>query len=142
MPDLYPCSITIKQGGAPLVGAVVSLRQKQGESIGWNTEGITDSRGVAHIATGIDFKGAPAGEYSVVVSKTEMAPSKFSPHAPEDPAEAEKWYNESIAEKRMMYRLVKAEFSDAKTTPHSITITKGKNTATFDVGEPVQEEIK
>jgi len=29
-----------------------------------------------------------------------------------------------------------------KTSPHTITISKGKNEATFDVGEPIKEEIK
>jgi len=142
MPDLYPCSITITQGGGPLQGALVRLEPKQGGNIGWGVDGRTNARGVAQIATGIDFKGAPAGEYFVLVSKTEMAPSKFSPTSPEDPAEAAKWYNDSINEKRAIYRLVKAEFDNTKTTTLSITIAKGKNNATFDVGEPVKEEIK
>jgi len=34
------------------------------------------------------------------------------------------------------------ESGNAKTTPHSFTITKGPNKTTFDVGEAIKEEIK
>ncbi|MCL2306451.1 MAG: hypothetical protein FWC43_14015 [Planctomycetaceae bacterium] len=142
MPDLFPCSITITHGGTPCEGASVSLLQKEGGSIGWDIGARTNSKGVAQIATGTDFKGAPAGEYSVVVTKMELEPSKIVYPPPEDPVAHEKWYNEMKSEKRAWYSSVKAEFTNAKTTPHSITVTKKGTTATFDVGEPVNEVVK
>ena len=142
MPDLYSCNITITQGGVPLEGALVKLEPKQGGSIGWNSDGKTDTKGIAHVATGIDFKGVPLGEYVVRVSKTEISPSEFPDIPPKDPAEYDKWRTGVQNEKRITYNLVKPEFNDAKMTPHSITITKGKNEAAFDVGEPIKEEIK
>ena len=142
MPDLYPCSITITQGGTPLEGALVKLEPKQGGTIAWNSDGRTDAKGIAKIATGIDFNGVPEGEYIVRVSKTELSPSELAEYAPKNPIEYDKWEKAKRAEKRITYNLVKPEFNDAKMAPHSITITKGKNEATFDVGEPIKEEIK
>jgi hypothetical protein len=141
-PDLFPCKITITQGGSPLEGALVFLSPKSGVSNGWNTEGKTDSKGVADLKTHVDFKGAPAGDYVVRISKTELSPSSVSEIEPKDPVEYDKWDRAKRAEKRTMYNLVKTEFNDAKKTPHFITISKGKNEAAFDVGEPIKDEIK
>ena len=144
MPDLYSCKIAITQEEKPLKGAVVRLEPKTGGSIGWRCDGKTNAKGVAEIATGIDFKGVPEGEYVVCVSKTELEPSAFPDKAPTDPVEREKWRVGVNAEAitRKTYRYVKPEFNDAKKTSHSITIVKGKNEATFDVGEPIKEEVK
>ena len=142
MPDLFPCKITITQEGTPLEGATVTLFPKTGGSNGWNTVGLTNANGVAEMKTQVDFKGAPVGEYVVRVTKTDISPSAFPEKAPTDPVEYEKWYQGSSVEKRITYRLVKAEFDDMRRTPHFITIDKGKNEATFDVGEPIKEEIR
>ncbi len=142
MPDLYPCKITITQGGKPLEGAAVVLTPKSGLSNGWNTEGATDADGIAEIKTHVDFKGAPEGEFIVRVSKTELSPSSVPDKAPTDPVEYEKWDMAKRAEKRVAFRFVKPEFDDPKKTPHKITISKGKNEAAFDVGEPIKDEIK
>ncbi len=142
LPELFPCSITITQSGKPLEGALVTLVPKSGRSNGWNTNGRTDVDGVAELKTQVNFDGAPAGEYVVRVSKNELSPSSVSTVAPADPIEYQKWYAVKRTEKLASIRLVKPEFDDVKKTPHKITITKGKNEATFDVGEPIKEEIK
>jgi len=142
LPELFPCQITITQEGTLLEGAAVVLFPKSGGSNGWNTEGVTNAKGVAELKTHLEFKGAPAGDYVVLVTKTELSPSAWPIDPPKDPVEKEEWYNGKAAEKRINYRFIKPEFGDAKKTPHSITITKGKNEATFDVGEPIKEEIK
>jgi len=142
MPDLFPCKITITQEGTPLAGGAVVLFPKSGGSNGWNTEGVTNANGVADLKTHLEFQGAPAGDYVVLVTKTEMSPSAWPIDPPADPVAKEDWYNGKAAEKRTTYRLVKPEFGDSKKTPHSITIAKGKNEASFDVGEPTKEEMK
>jgi len=141
-PEVFSCKITIKQGDSPLEGALVVLFPKSGVGNGWNTDGLTNAKGVAELKTHVDFKGAPAGDYVVMVTKTELSPGDAPDIAPTDPVEYEKWHLIKIAEKRIRYNLVKPEFGDMKKTPHTITITKGKNEATFDVGEPIKEEIK
>jgi len=146
MPDLHPCQITITQEDVPLEGASVTLFPKTGGSNGWNTVGLTNANGVAEMKTHNDFKGAPAGEYVVMVTKTERSHGSVPDEPPyshkENPMEYEKWLQAKNAEKRITYRLVKPEFNDANKTPHTITITKGKNEAAFDVGEPIKEEMK
>ena len=138
-PELFPCKITITQGGQPLEGASVVLFPKSGGSSGWNTEGVTNAQGIAELNTHLEFRGAPVGDYVVRVSKTEITPSAWPIDPPQDSIEREKWYNCKAEEKRTTYRLVKAEFGDQR-TPHSITIDRGKNEATFDVGEAIKEE--
>ena len=142
MPDLFPCVITITQGNVPLEGALVVLTPKSGVSNGWSTDGVTNAKGVVELKTHGDFKGVPPGEFLVLVTKTELSPSDLGDIAPTDPVKYEEWHLGKLAEKRITYRLVKPEFGNAKTTPHSITISKESNKATFDVGEPIKEEIK
>ena len=92
--------------------------------------------------TGVDYKGVPAGEYVVLVSKTELSPSEVGDLAPKDPNEFDHWREARQKEKRVTYTFVKPEFGNVKTSPLSITISKGKNEAAFDVGEPIRDEIK
>ena len=143
LPDLFPCAITITQEEQPLDEALVRLVPENGGSAAWAVSGKTDAKGIARISTHADFSGAPEGTFKVLVSKTEMSPSQFpEPAKDASPEERVTWSNNISTEKRTKYTLVKPEFGDAKKTPHSITITKGKNEATFDVGEPIKEEIK
>lgn len=142
LPDLYPCSITVTQENQPLAGALITLVPKTGGSLNWAVDGTTNANGVAEIKTAANFKGAPAGDYIVRISKTELSPSAVSETAPSDPVEYDKWVRAKSSEVRIATRMVKEEFDDVKKTPHSITVAQGKNEATFDVGEAIQEEIR
>ena len=141
MPKLHPCQITITQDGVPLEGASVTLDPKGG-SISWRSDGRTDANGVAYIVTGVEYKGAPVGEYRVRVSKMELSPSAVSETSPTDPVEYEKWAQVKRSETRTQYRMVKAEFDDPQKTTLELTVSEGKNEVTFDVGEAIKEEIK
>ena len=142
LPELFPCVITIIQEGQPLDGALVQLIPESGGT-GWTVSGKTGTNGKANISTHADFAGAPAGTYKVLVSKTEMSPSQFTEPAQDAPQdEKTAYYNNISSEKRIKYTLVKPEFDDAKKTPLSITVAKGKNEATFDVGEAIKEETR
>ncbi|MCL2305552.1 MAG: hypothetical protein FWC43_09435 [Planctomycetaceae bacterium] len=142
LPELFSCTITIIQGGQPLEGAAVRLVLEGGRS-DWTVNGRTDAKGVARISTHTGFAGAPAGTFKVLVSKTDMSPSQI-PELAKDatPAERAAHADKVSTEKRVKYNFVKPEFDDAKQTPHTITIAKGKNEATFDVGEAIKEVIK
>ena len=138
LPVLYPCEITITQGGLPLAGAVVRLAPEEG-TLAWPIVGKTNADGVAVIETHVDFPGAPEGTFKVLVSKTELTPSKYTP--PAENASVEEWnkYSDlSSAENRWTIMRVKPEYNDVGKTSHSITIIKGKNQQTFDVGDPVE----
>ena len=140
-PDLFPCTIKVTQNDQPLEGASVRLLPESG-SFEWIISGTTDASGMAKIFTHADFAGAPAGTFKVIISKNEMEPSKLV--QPEDKMSDEwkEWFGKWQEEKLATFRYVKPEYDNVNTTPHSITIAKGKNTATFDVGEAIKEEVK
>ena len=141
-PELYPCTITIIQDGKPLVDALVRL-VPDGHALQWTIAGTTDKNGVVKVITHTDYAGAPEGTFKVCVSKIEITPSQFPQPDKDAPYEEwDKWRGQTNNEKRPKYNLVKPEYNDTANTPHSITISKGKNNATFDVGEAIKEEIK
>jgi len=141
MPALFPCSITVTQKDQPLEGALVRLMPESG-SFEWTIGGKSDASGVAKITTHGEYAGAPAGTFKVLVSKIEKQPSAYEQPKDNMSDEWKEWFAKSANEKLPTFRYVKAEFDDAKKTSHSITITKGKNNAAFDVGEPIKEEVK
>ncbi|MCL2306586.1 MAG: hypothetical protein FWC43_14705 [Planctomycetaceae bacterium] len=142
MPELFPCKITITQGGRPLGDAIVNLVPEEA-ALGWVINGITDANGVATIKTQGNYTGAPAGPYKVCVSKVEITPSQI-PQPAKDASYAElvEYGEKAGKEVRPSYNIVKPEYNDAAITPLSITITKGKNNVTLDAGETIREEIK
>jgi len=136
-PALFLCEITITQGGQPLVGADVRLMPESG-SADWIISGKTGSNGVARVSTHGKFDGAPEGTFKVLVSKTLVKASQYT--EPEDTASPEwgQWNARAAAEFRPLIMYVKPEYDDVNAAPHSITITRGRNKATFDVGEAVE----
>ena len=142
-PPLYPCEITITQGGQPLAGAKLRLVPESG-AFQWNIDGSTNANGVATITTHTSKPGAPAGTYKVLVSKTAMSPSKY----PDPPAGASKQEIEEhrqlvMSEQgRKMIQYVDPKYGEVSQTPHSISIVKGKNRGSFDVGDAVSIELK
>jgi hypothetical protein len=142
LPALYSCQITITQGEQPLEGALVQLIPESGPSQ-WTMSGKTGSNGAAKITTHAKFAGAPEGTFKVLVSKTEAAPSKYPTPADNAPTEDwTAWRSAIMSEQCPLIRYVKPEYDNANTTPHSMTIVKGKNKATFDVGEAVEIEMQ
>jgi len=141
-PPLYPCQITITQGEQPLEDALVRLLPESG-SFAWGITGKTDAHGTAKISTHTNYPGAPEGTFKVCVSKIYETPSAFPQPAKDAPYEDwEAWRGQTNSEQRPKYQLVKPEYDDVKLTPHSISITKGKNKAAFDVGEAVRIAVQ
>jgi len=128
LPDLYPCEITITQGGNPLEGASVRLVRETGTT-DWAITGRTEANGVVKIFTH-DFPGAPEGTFKVLVSKTELVTSMPEPDKDASYDEWQEYYGS-----RKSIASVKPEYDNVRTSPHSITVVKGKNAETFDVGE-------
>jgi len=142
MPPLFPCEITITQEGQPLENAFVQLVPEDGSS-GWSIAGHTNANGVARILTHAQFPGAPEGTFKVLVSKTEHTLSSLPPEpADVHSREWEQWYELAQNERLPKFAIVQPKYDDIRATPHSITITQGRNQATFDVGEPVRIEIR
>lgn len=138
LPTLFPCEITITQEDKPLVGALVELRNKSQPS-SWATDGVTDENGVAKIKINGTFPGAPEGEYQVLVTKSELSPSKLPETPPTDPIELGKWNQARSLEPRDVFRLVEAQYGDSQKSPHSVTVSKDGGKGAFDVGKAIRE---
>lgn len=127
MPKLYPCSVTLTQGNAPLADATVTLAN---DSIEWAVSGTTDEKGVAVIYTHGTYAGAPEGDYVVVVQKQIVEKPTVQQQSPSD---------DIIG--GVAYNCVSEEFGSKKTSPLKLEV-KGKTTGSFDVGEAIREEVK
>lgn len=137
LPPLYATTITISQEDAPLEGALVSLFSED-TTFKWGVAGITDSSGKAEIKTHGRFSGAPLGPYKVVVTKTEP---EDLPEITEFRPDNEEGEKTPVRRRKTikLYTLLEKKYTNIVDTPLTITIEKGRNGQTFDVGKPVRE---
>ena len=135
MPPLYPCSITIIQDDAPLVGAIVSLISQTGDGK-WSSSAQTDEKGVAKLITYGQFQGSPEGNYHVTVSKriSDGEPPKSNVD------ESGRVLGPPVIVVPSYIELVAMEYTSSKTTPLTIEVkpVKKGNDQTFDIGKAVQ----
>ncbi len=134
MPDLYPCTVTLSQGGEPLEGALIHCQSDDPKLIRWAVTGQTDAKGVAKIFTMGKYEGAPAGTYAVVVVKEETEGAASS--TPVDIGET------STGDRSApVFSLVSLEFTTKETTPLRITVeANGNSKFDLDCGEKTRVE--
>jgi hypothetical protein len=132
LPKLYPCSILVTQEGEPLVGATVSLHSTS-EKFQWTINGRTDESGKAEIMTHGYFKGVPAGNFKVTVDKLETVVPPLPEVMPTKESELTKLFNK-IEEETKEYQLVDIRYTQAESTPLSITVSNKMENISFDVG--------
>ena len=148
MPPLHPVTLTFKQEGEPLADAVVMLidvdagRENTGRWDGrWGPMGHTDASGTVEIFTNATWKGAPAGKYKIVLTKTEREPSQFA-QPPTDSPDYERWAAQTAGEVRHTYSVIEQIYSSADTTPLEIEVQpKGRTQQTFEAGKKVRERV-
>ncbi len=134
MPDLYPCTVTLTQGGEPLEGALIHCQSDDPKLIRWAVTGQTDAKGVAKIFTMGKYEGAPAGTFAVVVTKEETEGAEES--APTDIGEAS-----TGGQTGTVFSLVSLEFTTKETTPLRITVeANGDSKFDLDCGEKTRVE--
>jgi hypothetical protein len=71
MPKLFPCQITVTDGGTPVADARISMADES-SSESWAINGITNSSGVAKMSTtytNYTASGVPQGTFRVAVNK-------------------------------------------------------------------------
>lgn len=138
-PPLHDCEITLVQGGTPLAEADVRFESPDDTPVKWGIGATSDSRGIVRILTHGRFPGAPEGTYRVTVKKEEHdyheSPAQ---KAAREKAKAEGTFFESPNVPFDLYYLVEEPYAEKETTPLTITIKRGKNLETFDVGEKVR----
>ena len=143
MPKLQPTTITITQEGAPCPDADVQLLKKDDLTYKWFAGGVTDASGKCVIRTLGKYNGAPEGDFTVVVYKTVRNESETRKNTPEptDPAQAREWIKK-VAEEEKEFDMIDVKYKKIDTSDLMISIVKGKNEQTFDVGPAVQIENK
>jgi hypothetical protein len=122
LPNLHPCTITVTQNGSPVTDVSVQLVSKE-ESI-WPVTGTTDTSGNAVLVTYGQFRGAPVGDYIVVLSKR-LTETKT-------PA------NEYVSGTTEVYSLIDVKYTESETSPLEMSVKKGRNTMSFEIGSPVR----
>lgn len=135
MPTLYPCTIKVTQDGQPLAEAIVYL-DPVGEKHKWPVSGVTNVQGVATLSAQAKYLGAFAGDYKLVVTKEEDFQER--PDQPVPGSDTEIIPGSPV----IRYSLVESQYTSGKTSPQDVTVAKGTNNFTFDVGKAVREKMK
>ncbi|MDR3196824.1 MAG: hypothetical protein LBU34_03045 [Planctomycetaceae bacterium] len=140
LPKLYQCTINLTQQGVPLSGASVLLQPLSPvQDRTWTVSGFSDETGKVEIYTNGYFRGAPRGNFKVIITKTETITPPFPDVMPTDPRERAKLEN-MIENETKVYKVVADKFSKAETTPFELEI-KGNTEQIFDVGGVVKKKI-
>ena len=138
LPPLYACTVTVTQDGKPLGEAVVRLESPD-PAFKWAVFAQLDASGSGKVFTQGLYPGAPEGDYKVVISKEETVAEEIGPAVVRQGEFGEETHTPT---RMTVYSLVEKEYTDAETTPLSITIGKTGNNQKFDGGKPVRELLR
>jgi hypothetical protein len=98
--------------------------------------------GVAEIRTNGRYDGVPVGKFKVLITKTEVEPSKLPPRPDENDPNFPAWMAKSQNENLPTYRLIDKQYADPQTTPYELEIFGSKLVKiTFDAGKKVREKM-
>ena len=135
MPKLNPTTITLTVDGKPFAGAIISLFPATG-TFQWSVSAVTDASGKAVMKTQGNYDGAPEGELKVCVQAVRNIEGETSAtEMPTDDYNKMVEWQKAVEDERQTFLVAGAQYGTAETTPLSITIKKGKNSATFDIPE-------
>lgn len=129
-PKLYPVSIKVIQDGQPLADAQVQL---DSSDIPWMAAGTTDAAGTAVLWTYGKHEGAPAGHFTVTVTKTVN-------EGEEEYIAAKNRFDEAAAARAVVksFTYVDQKFSSSETTPLTVDIDKKTKLLEVDVSPAVK----
>ena len=140
VPQLFPCQVTVTNGGTPIAEADVILGLTS-ESSGASMSGVTNSSGVATIYTkrlAWKGKGVPVGDYIVTISKSPKLEEKLSlaEYQKLEPTEREKYNAEQERLYNALPREVPGELSAFGKSPYRMTVSKdGDNRLDIDISQ-------
>ena len=133
----YPCSITITKGESPLSNARVVLHSKTG--VDFSFAGITNASGRAEIISEFDYKGVPAGTYSVAVIKTPDNPVPKKSQKEIDAMtmeEGQKYFAEYHAAAVKLEKVVPDHLTVPSASPLEVVVTEnGPNDFSYDIDD-------
>ena len=135
LPPLYPCTVTVTQDGKPLGEGIVTFVSTD-TSFKWAVFAQLNTSGTGKVFTQGLYSGAPEGEYKVVISKQETISEQIGPAIVRQGEFGEETTTPTIL---TVYSLVEKDYTDAATTPLSITVARKGNDQKFDCGKPARE---
>ena len=132
IPDLYPATITVKNGSTPIANVSIVLIKKDSSSSGgsWSATGNTDSNGVAKIKTSQgDWvgNGAPAGEYTIFMNKRpgDFVPEPIPPELDGDEAAKLKFEAEQKKKLDALPKEIPVSLNSPVTSKLTLTVASG-----------------
>jgi len=129
LPPLFPCTITVIQGGVPLEGAFVELvLMPDGQK--FRPSAATDANGNAEILT-YGFVGAPVGRYKILIRKSIDDNIVYGTNE----------YGERVEISADRFMVIAERYSRIETTPHEVEVTTRRTQLTVDVGEAVRIRV-
>ena len=131
LPPLFPCTVSVTQGGGPLAGALVELQSP--DSPTYRPSSTTDESGNATMMT-YGYPGAPAGKYKIIVRKS----------VEDDIVYGEDERGEQTIVSSNHYNVVEDIYNDASRSPHEVEVpANAKGTRiTIDVGTAIRVKIQ
>ena len=142
IPDLYPASVIVKNGGSPIEKvSIVLIKTNSSSSEGsWSANGMTDSSGVAKIKTSQgDWvgNGVPAGEYTVFMNKRpDFTSEPIPPELEGDEAGKLKLEAEQKKKLEALTNEIPASLNSPVTSKLKLTVASGgPSELTVDVSE-------
>ena len=136
-PQVVPCTIIVTKDNVPLPQVMIKLVSEGGKE--WLTAATSDPSGVTELRTMLgDYvqKGAPPGQYKVVLSQIPQVKSRYTQQQLFDMSQAEKDAENLRRQKEIAEsRSFPVEFENAETTPISIDVTQPQTEIPLDVAE-------
>lgn len=119
LPKLYPCQVLVTYDDqTPIDNAFLSLYAEDPE-LRWSVTGTTDVSGKAVLTTHGRFRGAPAGRYKMTVNRREV--------------------EEGGTKQSKVFTYVEKKFTNRKTTPLEVEISKETKTLNFQCGPKIDK---
>jgi len=137
MPPLHPVFITVEQDGNPLAGATVTLLGNDEVTRQWPAGGVTDTNGVAQMRTSGRFEGAAAGQFRVMVDKTERPINPYEAHTESDSPHFQDFLREQRIVEANTFIVIDPRFS-SNDTPLTIEVVRGQRNYSVDVSPAVR----
>ena len=113
MPKLNPCTITVRMDGKPVEN--VTVRLISGEQIHWGCSGITNSSGQAALVTDGKYKGVPAGQYKVLLTRIDTEEREYKG-----------FIEEAKLPPRKQTVVINLKYGDEDETPYELVIVDGQ----------------
>ena len=127
--NLYPATVTVKDGEQPITGLLVTLVSKDSHGA-YACNGVTNGKGVAEIRSSrgsYTGKGVPSGTYTVVLLETiELPPELVPQESDQDLPQSARVAKDRKAEEFMQsaMRSVPAVLTATGTSPIDVSVTK------------------